>query len=404
VGRLRFSSGAYSLVDGNNALRAGVRAGAGVTLGPAVDKAVLVQGPLFPGEVTAPVMVVESVAALFDVTIEGPADDGSDVVETYAGVSIGDASHPQSLVYQIFSKPSALVVAEEIEKSSPLELPRGRSDWSYLAATGSRFDSATFNHSDFAGGPCLEQGVFDVSRFSYMPPEAEAAVFAGPVTDPPVQVTLRWRNYGPGSFVVNLPADLPENFGGHFNQARFALPGEAPEVYSSVVMEPPNDKDYITTRINQSSSANPKSTLVTATLVDHVPLGWDPLLIPFHHPRSQPLTGGTDTDPAAIYLAEAEVPGFIELKALAPGKWGNTIEVTARKASPGRFDVTIGYQAARFENARQVVFAGRILAPGEDPLPALTDEVLKPRPVGIVQGKAAGVLANVTRDRTESQQ
>jgi hypothetical protein len=110
----------------------------------------------------------------------------------------------------------------------------------------------------------------------------------------------------------------------------------------------------------------------------------------------------TETHPTAILLADRGVPGFIELNALAAGQWGNTIEVTARKASPGRFDVTIGYQAARFENARQTVFAGKILAPGEDPLPALTDEVLKPRPVGVVQGKAAGVLAQVTRDGTQS--
>jgi hypothetical protein len=405
-GRLRFNSGAYTLVDSNNVVLASLRTGTGAgAFGPEVDQVVLVQGNLFPGEGTAPVMVVDGVAALFDVTIQGTADDGSAVVENYAGVSIGAGiSDPRSLVLQVLSKPSRLVIAEELAKSGALQLPRGRSEWSYLAASGARFNQATFNHAHFAGGPCLEQGIFNVSRFSDMPPELEAAVFAGLVTDPPVQVKFRWRNYRPGAFAVNLPADLPEKFGARFGQARFARPGDAPEVFSSVVTEPQNDEDYLVRRINETSSANPKSTLVQAARVERVPLGWDPMPMPFHHPRARSLSGGTDTEQAAIYLAEPGVPGFIELKALAAGKWGNTIKVTARKASPGRFDVTIGYQAARFENARQTVFAGRILPPGEDPLPALTDEVLKPRPVGVVQGKAAGVLAQVTRDGTQAQE
>jgi hypothetical protein len=266
-----------------------------------------------------------------------------------------------------------------------------------MAGDAARFDEATFDHANFAGGPCLEQGVFNVSRFDYLPPEREAAVYAGGPGGPPVQVNLQWTTYQPGAFTVNLPADLPENFGARFNQARFALPGNTPEVHSGVVTEPVTDADYIVTRINAMSH------LVQAKGVPIVPLGWRPQVMPFFHPRAQDLTGGNDNDPAAIYLAETGVPGFIQLTATVAGKWGNTIQVTARHASPGRFDITIGYEGARFENARQVVFAGKVLEPGEDPLPALISEVLKPRPVGVLQGKAAGVLVKVTRDQTEAE-
>jgi hypothetical protein len=72
------------------------------------------------------------------------------------------------------------------------------------------------------------------------------------------------------------------------------------------------------------------------------------------------------------------------------------------KVSPGRFDVTVGYRAATFESARETVFAGEVLSAGEDPLPPLTGQLLKPRPVGVLQGKAAGVLAKVTRERAWS--
>ena len=395
IARLRFSSGAYTLVDGNNATRAILRAGVGAVSGPVVDQVVLAQGNLFPGEGTAPVMVADSLAALFDVTLQETADDGSTVTEDYLAVSIGAGiDDAQSLTRQTLARPSQLVVAQDIDKAAGLKLPLGRSDWSYLASVSARFDQAAFDHAQFAGGLCLEPGVFDVSRFAYMPPEAEAAVYA-PVSEPPVQVNLQWTNYEPGAFLVNLPVDLPENFGARFDQARFGRPGDAPEVFSAVVTEPATDPDHIKTRVNAASK------LAKADIVLQVPLGWEAMPIPFHHPRARLLTGGTDTDPAAIYLSETGVPGFIVLTAIEAGKWGNTIQVTAQKFSPGRFDITIGYQGARFENARETVFAGKILR-GADPFPALTDEILKPRPVGVLQGKAAGVLAGVTRDHTES--
>ena len=301
-----------------------------------------------------------------------------------------------NLTAAILRRPSAIVLADEQDKAAALVLGRGRSEWSYLAADGARFDSARFDAAVFPGAICFDQGVFDVSAFANAPPEIEAAVFAGPQTDPAVDVTLRWTDHQPGSFVVNLPADLPERFGARFDQARFGGAGDAPEPYPGVVMEPPGDPDFAKDRINSTSS------LVKAAIVPRVPIGWSPVFVPFRHPRAQKLTGGTDSGRAALYIGEQGVPGFLALIAQQPGTWGNSIEVTARKASPARFDLTIGYSAARFESARETALAGAIVPPGSDPLPALTAQALEPRPVGVLQGKAAGVLAAVTRDRAET--
>jgi len=113
--------------------------------------------------------------------------------------------------------------------------------------------------------------------------------------------------------------------------------------------------------------------------------------MPFRKPRR--LILGSETAPAAIYLAEKDVPGFIELKARRPGAWGNSIRVVAPKAGPALFDVTISFPGARFERARQVVLG--------EPLPKLTEDLLNPTPLGVLQAKGAGVLASVTRDRAE---
>ena len=92
------------------------------------------------------------------------------------------------------------------------------------------------------------------------------------------------------------------------------------------------------------------------------------------------------------------MPGFIKLTAAreanpAAGAFGNEIVVTARKsdAGPARFDVTISYQGGRFENAR-------LAARGGDRLPPRMEDFLRPGAVGVLQAKAAGVHAEVTRD------
>lgn len=54
------------------------------------------------------------------------------------------------------------------------------------------------------------------------------------------------------------------------------------------------------------------------------------------------------------------------------------------------------YNDSRFENARAVVLGG-------EELPVLTDEILQPSAIGILQAKAAGIEASVTRDRCGEQ-
>lgn len=277
----------------------------------------------------------------------------------------------------------------ETDKSAVLLLPRGRSEWSYLDCHGSRFDCACFDHARFAGGSCRERALFDISHFASDRDE-NGPVFSAtpPASVPPVEIRLRWQNHQPGAFVVNLPAELPEKFGATFNQARFAQAGDKPEEgerFEGVVTEPTTDADFIVTRIQGNSN------FVDAAIVPRVPLGFEAATMPFRKARR--LILGTETAPAAIYLAEKDVPGFIELKARRPGAWANSIRVVARKAGPALFDVTISFPGARFERARQVVLG--------DPLPKLTEDLLKPTPLGVLQAKAAGVLASVTRDRAE---
>jgi hypothetical protein len=347
------------------------------------------------------------VTLLFDVTLRGTAPDGTPLVETYLAVTIGsDSDKPDSLIWQVNSGPSQLALAEDFGKGAVLRLPRGRSAWRYLNSDEVRFDDAHFDQAHFAGGVCIERGVFDVSRFANSPPEAEEAVFAplSPLADPTVDVQFRWVRYQPGTFSVNLPADLPGKFGARFDQARFALPGKAPETFSGVVLEasvlsgPGGDPDYLVNRINAASK------LVTAQFLNqpNPPLGWEAMNVPFRHPRARPLTLGNDANPAKIFLAEKGVPGLIEVSARQPGVWGNSIEVTARPAGPARYDVTIGLAAARFESARQIALVGHLTAPGEDSLPALPQEILRPQPVGVLHARAAGVRAEVTRDRAEA--
>jgi len=182
---------------------------------------------------------------------------------------------------------------------------------------------------------------------------------------------------------VNLPADLPERFGGQFNQLRFANQGDEPEEFKGIVTEPTTDPDYIVTRLEQSA-------LVQAKAVPRVPIGFEAVTMPFRRPRH--LTGGTDARPARMYLAEKDVDGFIEVSVRKPGAWGNAVKLAARKAGPALFDVTVQYQAARFESARQVALGGA-------ELPSLTDDILRPGPVGVLQAKAAGVHVKVSRDR-----
>ncbi len=269
-----------------------------------------------------------------------------------------------------------------------LKVPPGASRWSYANCLASRYNAAYFDLSRFTGGRCHERGIFNLSRFARPANDCGAAVFAWPPgtdPEPAADISLSWSEHLPGAFTVNLPADLPARFGGRFNEARFALPGKTPEFYPFTVTEPVGDPDYLADLLNTSSR------LVSAKVVAAVPLGWQPVAMPFRKPRK--LTLGSEAQAARLYLSEEGIPGFLELEARIPGAAGNSIQVAARKSGPALFDVTVAFAGAVFENARQCAL-------GES-LPSLTSELLAPGAVGLLQAKAAGIRVAVTRDRTE---
>ena len=94
-----------------------------------------------------------------------------------------------------------------------------------------------------------------------------------------------------------------------------------------------------------------------------------------------------------MYLQDPDVPDFIELRARTEGDWGNAISVAVRKSGPAMFDVSVAYNGARFDSAREV-------AAGPE-LPELVLDILKPAPVGVRLAKAAGVNVKVTRGGVE---
>ena len=214
-----------------------------------------------------------------------------------------------------------------------LVLPRGISQWIYMDCDGARFDHAGFNQSRFAGGVCDERGVFNISHFENTPPATENAVFASSQAppDPPVEVRFRWAQFQPGAFVVNLPDDLPERFGGRFNQSFFADTDATVEKYGGVVTEPKADPKHWENIIGENGSK-----LVIAKMVDRVPLGFEAVNLPIRRPAVRKLTGGRGDVKAQIFLAEEDVPGFIRLSAKEPGAWAMP-SLSPRK-SPARLN------------------------------------------------------------------
>jgi hypothetical protein len=265
-----------------------------------------------------------------------------------------------------------------------------------------RFNSAFFNHAEFSGGVCNEAGIFDFSRFNATGDDssssrAEALVrgltrFAPLADPPPINLSATWQSHQPGTFVVNLPADLPPQFGARFNDAHFGSKNPDSETFKGLVLDPPNDTQYVATVL---SKAGNHSALVYAQAVAAVPIGWEGQSVPFGQPRRRQLTGGNTQRAAALYLQEHGVPGAVAIFARSPGLHGNDVSVSVRYANPGVFDIDVNFAPARFECARAIAYAGRIFSADEDPIPTGA-----PVPIGVVQAKAAGIHTAVTRERT----
>ncbi|MCA9933490.1 MAG: hypothetical protein KC415_06180, partial [Anaerolineales bacterium] len=385
-GRLHPTATGYQLLDASDQFLADVRAGAGVNLHDFADRVVHLHATIHAD--AQPLLIVQAIEALFTVTLEFAPDSGDAVTEAYAGVTIGsDPAAEMALVRQIGERPSTLVRAASYPKATVLSLPQGRSAWRYLDCYGPRFNHARFDEAHFPGGVCLDRGIFNVSRFANNPPEPVVAVFTSvdDLPDPEVAVGFEYGRYQPGAFLIRLPADLPERFGGRFNESRFGQGKDRPELYAQAVTDPPGDDAYIVELLNEQSA------LVEAQIVPRVPLGWTAVAIPFRKP--QPLTLGDPATPAQIYLSGEGIDGYLRIQAREPGAFGNNIAVAARSSGPAMFDFSVIYEGVPFENARQTVLG--------KPLAALTTESLEPGPVGVLQAKAAGVSVRVIRERTK---
>jgi hypothetical protein len=393
LGRVRIANNIASLVDALEHPIVRLRPGPGVDLAAHKDQVVAVSGPLY--STTPPLLLAQTASQLFDVKVNFTPAKGSPVSEAYSAVTIGAEDDSYSLLTQLTgdhpSVPaSKLVKAGNFAKASVLQLAQGGSDWLYLDCDDSRYNYAHFNQDYFPNGLGHECGVFNVSHFAYAPPERVAAIFtsAAQPPEPSAELTFRWTIYQPGTFAVNLPVDLPARFGGRFNQTRFANAPASPELYAGAVSEPLSDPNFLTKLVSDRPS-----DLVTAQVVGPVvPQGFTAMTMPFRKPQF--LTLGTESTRACLYLAEAGLDGLIEVRAREPGVWGNQIAVSARLSGPATYDVEISYQGARFENARAIVRG--------DPPPSSAVELAKPSPIGVLQAKAAGVLAQVTRDGADS--
>jgi len=385
IGRVRTQANTVQLVDATEDPIAQLRPGAGITLSAYQDRVVTLSGIFY----TDRTLLVQQIDSLFDVTVQ-PTHG---TPEPYPRVTIGDATTNNSLVHQICVR-SRLVVATALNKGQVLTLPQGKSNWIYLDCYSSRFDQANFDEGHFADGVCYERGIFDISRFENEeePPQLAAVFASATIVDPPVEITFAWQTYQPGSFQVNLPADLPTPFGARFNQARFSQEKGKPDLYPEAVLENTGNPGFDQAH-SLVSLINERSNLVKAEEVDRIPLGWKPITLPFRKP--QRLTLGTASKPAQIYLiektlADQGINRFIKVQAREPGAWGNDLKVSARPAGAAMYEVTIAYTASRFENARRVALG--------NPLSVLTQEILHPQPIGVLQAKAAGVEVTVTRE------
>ncbi|MGW1709125.1 hypothetical protein ACWCP8_27350 [Streptomyces sp. NPDC002206] len=276
-----------------------------------------------------------------------------------------------------------------------LGVRRGLNAWSFSECRAARFDAAYFDADHFAGGAGSEEAVFDLSSFGPQGAHPDAVFAASSVRRPTAEIRVDWDSHRAGAFTVNLPAELDERFGMAFGAGGIGATAEGnarfgaavPESHAGVVTEPVTDDEFLVDRLNDLQTG---SKLVIAKLVDLVPIGWSAVALPFRDPVR--LSGGRPGARARMFLSEPGLaPGFVELSAAEEGAWGNEIRVTGRASGPVIYDLEVAFPGGRFESARQTVFG--------PPLSSLANALLHPGPVGVGLAKAAGIHADVTRDR-----
>jgi hypothetical protein len=249
-----------------------------------------------------------------------------------------------------------------------LRLPPGESHWQYRDCYGDRYDEASFGRRRgrqprrvpgyYAGGRvCHTPGVFNSSNF-YQEEEGYNTVFGSveEIDRPQASTSFAFRVHQPGRFELQLPADLPDRFGGRFNLARFGQGSETGIIYPAAIFDLPEDEQALDEQVNRK----------TGMLVAELALDPDDRFpqhpVPFNELR--PFAGGGPDTYAGVYLFQPGVDGFVLLRTREVGEWGNDIRVAAPESeTPGGFDVTIIYTGQiPFENARQKVEDQVILA------------------------------------------
>ncbi|MGB9366928.1 MAG: hypothetical protein WCE79_13045 [Xanthobacteraceae bacterium] len=394
IGRISAKDRTGELKDGSGTPIARVRGAA--SLAPFDGQMVVAGGTWYPAGAGS-LLAIETIARVFDVKMGSVA---------FAAVAIDARAGDRSLSARIAALQKTPIAARDARPADTLLLSRGKSSWMLLQCDSARFDAANYDSAHFAGGVCSVPGVFNVSRFnakgddvSSQPITGELARFNPLGTDQSLTVNATWQSNQAGAFQVNLPADLPDSFGARFNAGRFASKDDNTESYPGVVFDPPSDPHFVVSVLSEAAKAVDKKPLISVEHVTSIPIGWEAQIVPFAQPRRRYLRGGRKDRPSQLYLQQRGVAGAFRIFARENGAWGNQISITVRFAAPAIFDLTVSHAAARFESARVIAFAGRVLKSGEDPLPALTADAVKPGPVGVVQAKAAGIHATVNRER-----
>src|SRR5207253_1431378 len=168
---------------------------------PPPDRLVVVSGRWRATTGEPRILVPDRITPLFDVRFRFTGPRGHSTTEAYAGVTIGQEETALSLQFKILDRPSQLVRASAMSKADSLLFPQSRVELTYMNCHDARFDRVVFAGDSispalvpgeiarFAGGPCREWAIFDVSRFSDARPDGETALFGGSATstDPPVQ-------------------------------------------------------------------------------------------------------------------------------------------------------------------------------------------------------------------------
>jgi hypothetical protein len=275
-----------------------------------------------------------------------------------------------------------------LQPEDVLILPTGESHWQYDDCYGDRFNQTYFGSrkrrksfpdahaGHFGGGKlCRSLAIFNSSRFNSEKDNLEEVdsitVFGSQkaVDTPQASVHFSYQTHQPGHFELQIPSDLPPQFGGRFNQMRFAQGNGSDRVYPAVIFDELLDETSIIKQLENhpgilKAGVQTEESLETGTPVYQVPFR-----------EFKPLVKGSNTEAARAYLLYNPDFGYIELNTKDPGTWGNEVFISVPEAKePGTFDLEIRYTGKEvFENAvakvrEQVAFA-----------------------------RAAGVLAQVTR-------